>query len=158
MISEMLLRWPRPCSGRRHALFQPLSRDDLLRDGDDSIGFVIARSRELTARHLGRELQLAPGDATMMLMSATGGVGWRESSTLFDMLIPPTEWEARGARSEDVLMQRLWGKSEAMQLLRCYIRSLERSGLAAFGNDHTIVRRHIGRSRRARRNCPLPHR
>jgi AraC-like DNA-binding protein len=117
--------------------------DDLLRDGDDSIGFVIARSRELTARHLGRELQLAPGDATMMLMSATGGVGWRESSTLFDMLIPPTEWEARGARSEDVLMQRLWGKSEAMQLLRCYIRSLERSGLAAFGNDHTIVRRHI---------------
>ena len=23
MISEMLLRWPRPCSGRRHALFQP---------------------------------------------------------------------------------------------------------------------------------------
>ena len=94
--------------------------DDLLRDGDDSIGFVIAQSRELTARHLGRELQLAPGDATMMLMSATGGVGWRESSTLFDMLTPPTEWEARGARSEDVLMQRLWGKSEAMQLLRCY--------------------------------------
>jgi hypothetical protein len=81
-----------------------LFRDEgLLRDGDDSIGFVIARSRELTARHLGRELQLAPGDATMMLMSATGGVGWRESSTLFDMLIPPTEWEARGARSEDVL-------------------------------------------------------
>jgi AraC-like DNA-binding protein len=79
----------------------------------------------------------------MMLMSATGGVGWRESSVLFDMLIPPTEWEARGARPEDALMQRLWGKSDAMQLLRGYIRSLERSGLAAFGNDHTIVRRHI---------------
>jgi AraC-like DNA-binding protein len=117
--------------------------EDLLRDGDDSIGFVVAQSQELTARHLGREIRLAPGDATMMLMSATGGVGWRDSSVLFDMLIPPAEWEARGARPENGLMQRLWGKSDAMQLLRGYIRSLERSGLTAFGNDPTIVRRHI---------------
>jgi hypothetical protein len=29
MISEMLLRWPRPCSGRRHALFQPRQQMDL---------------------------------------------------------------------------------------------------------------------------------
>ena len=117
--------------------------EDLLRDDDDRIGFVVAQSGELTARHLGREVRLAPGDATMMLMSATGGVGWSESSVLFDMLIPPTEWKARGARPEDGLMQRLWRKSEAMQLLRVYIRSLERSGLTAFGNDPTTVRRHI---------------
>ena len=117
--------------------------EDLLRDDDDRIGFVVAQSGELTARHLGREVLLAPGDATMMLMSATGGVGWRDSSVLFDMLIPPAEWEARGAQSEDVLMQRLWGNSDAMQLLRGYIRSLERSGLTTFGNDHTIARRHI---------------
>jgi AraC-like DNA-binding protein len=117
--------------------------EDLLRDGDDSIGFVVAQSGELTARHLGREIRLAPGDATMMLMGATGGVGWSENSTLFDMLIPPVEWEARGARPEDWLMQRLSGKSDAMQLLRGYIRSLQRSGLTAFGNDLTLVRRHI---------------
>jgi hypothetical protein len=117
--------------------------EDLLRDGDDSIGFVVALSRELTARHLGREVRLAPGDATSMLMSATGGVVWRESSVLFDMLISPAEWEARGGRAEDGLMQRLWGRSEAMQLLRGYIRSLERGGFTAFGNDHTLVRRHI---------------
>ena len=117
--------------------------EDLLRDGDDSIGFVVAQSGQLTARHLGREIRLAPGDATMMLMGASGGVGWSENSTLFDMLIPPAEWVVRGARPEDGLMQRLWGKSDAMQLLRGYIRSLERSGLTAFGNDPTIVRRHI---------------
>jgi AraC-like DNA-binding protein len=121
-----------------------LFRDyDLLRDGDDRIGFVVAQSGELTARHLGREILLTPGDATLMMMGATGGVGWCESSTLFDMLIPPAEWETRGVRPEDVLMQRLWGKSDAMQLLRRYIRCLERSGLTAFGNDHTIARRHI---------------
>jgi hypothetical protein len=45
--------------------------EDLLRDGDDSIGFVVAQSGELTARHLGREIRLAPGDATMTLMGAT---------------------------------------------------------------------------------------
>jgi AraC-like DNA-binding protein len=128
------------------AAFSPgfLFRDeDLLRDDDDRIGFIVAQSGELTARHLGREVLLGPGDATMMLMGATGGVGWSENSTLFDMLISPAEWEARGARPEDGLMQRLWGKSHAMQLLRGYIRSLERSGLTAFGNDPTIVRRHI---------------
>ena len=78
-----------------------------------------------------------------MTMGATGGVGWRESSALFDMLIPRAEWEARGARPQDVLMRHLRGKSEVMQLLRRYIGSLERSGLTAFGNDHAIVRRHI---------------
>src|SRR5215469_10289068 len=57
--------------------------------------------------------------------------------------IPRAEWETRGARPEDLLMQRLWGKSEVMKMLRGYIRSLERSGLTAFGNDHTIIRRHI---------------
>ena len=117
--------------------------EDLLRDGDDSIGFVVAQSGELTAKHLGREIRLAPGDATMMLMGATGGIGWRENATLFDILIPPAEWGARGTRLEDGLMQRLWGKSDAMQMLRRYIRCLERSGPRAFGNDPTIVRGHI---------------
>ena len=116
--------------------------EDLLRDGDDRIGFVVAQSRELTARHLGREIRIAPGDATMMLMGATGGVGWRENSVLVDMLIPPAEWEARGARPEDGLMQRLWGKSEAMQLLRRYIGSVEK-GFTASVHDCSIMRRHI---------------
>ena len=117
--------------------------EDLLRDDDDRVGFVVVQSGRLTARHLGREVQLAAGDAVMMLMSATGGIGWRDNSVLFDMLIPPAELEARGVRTGDVLMQCLWGKSDAMQLLRGYIRSLERFGLTAFGNHHETVRRHI---------------
>ena len=70
--------------------------EDLLRDGDDSIGFVVAQSGQLTAKHLGREIRLTPGDATMMLMGATGGVGWSENSTLFDMLIPPASTRRSG--------------------------------------------------------------
>jgi AraC-like DNA-binding protein len=117
--------------------------EDLLKDGDNSFGFVIAQSQELTARLVGREIRLGPGDATMLRADAIGGIGSRESFSFYDMLISPAEWEGRGARPEDGLMQRLWGKSDAMQLLRRYIRCLERSGLTAFGNDPTIVRRHI---------------
>jgi AraC-like DNA-binding protein len=116
--------------------------EDLLRDGDDSIGFVVAQSREPTARHLEREIRLAPGDATMMLMGATGGVGWSENSTLFDMLIPPAEWKTRGTRPEDGLMQRLSGKSEAVQLPRRCLGSVEK-GLTVSFDNRSIIRRHI---------------
>jgi hypothetical protein len=114
--------------------------EDLLKDGDNSLGFIIARSRELTIRHPGCEFQLGPGDATMMHADTIGSIGSRESYSYYDMLISPAEWEACGAGPEDGFIQRLWGKSDAMQLLRSYIRSLERSGLTAFGN---VVRRHI---------------
>jgi AraC-like DNA-binding protein len=117
--------------------------EDLLKDGDRSFGFVIARSQELTARLLGREIRLGPGDATKLRADAIGAIGSRESFSFYDMLISPAEWEGGGARPEDAVMQRLWGKSDAMQLLRRYIRCLERSGLTAFGNDPTIIRRHI---------------
>ena len=40
-------------------------------------------------------------------------------------------------------MQRLWGKSETMQLLRGYVRSLEKIGLAASVDNHTLIRKHI---------------
>jgi AraC-like DNA-binding protein len=116
--------------------------DDLIRDGDDSIGFVVAQSGKLTARHLGCEVQLAPGDATMMLASATGGLGSRKNFEYSDIMISPAEWEARSVRPEDGLMQRLWGKSEAMRLLRGYLHSLERIGRAA-SVDNTITRGHI---------------
>ena len=39
-------------------------------------------------------------------------------------------------------MQRLWGKSEAMQLLRLYIGSVEK-GFTASVDDRSIIRRHI---------------
>jgi hypothetical protein len=38
---------------------------------------------------------------------------------------------------------RLWGKSETMQLLRGYIRSLERIGRAGSVDNHTLIRKHI---------------
>ena len=121
-----------------------LFRDhDLIRDGDDRVGFVVAQSGQLTARHLGREIRLAPGDATLMLMGATGGVGWRESSVLFDMLIPPAEWEARGVRPEDGLMQRLRGSPRPCN---CYLATYVPLKGAGSRRSATTPRSSIGTS------------
>ena len=115
--------------------------EDLIRDGNDSIALIIAQSGNLTSKHLGREIRLGFGDATMMLANATGGLCSHENFCYFDILIPPSEWEARGARPQDALMQHISRRSETMQLLRAYLRCLEKSGLAAFGK--TPVHRHI---------------
>ena len=113
--------------------------DDLLRDGNDSLEVIVAQSPELNVTHQGREIRLAPGDATMMQASATGRVGSRESFGFLEAVISSAEWEARGARPEDGLMQRLWGKSEAMQLLRCYFGSVEKGLTASFESAGTSL-------------------
>ena len=120
-----------------------LFRDDnLLLDGNDSLEVIVAQSPELNITHQGREIRLAPGDATIMQASATGRVGSRESFGFLEVVISSAEWEARGTRPEDGLMQRLSGKSEAMQLLRRYIGSVEK-GLTVSVDDRSIIRRHI---------------
>jgi AraC-like DNA-binding protein len=116
--------------------------DDLLRDGDDSLEVVVAQSPELNITHQGREIKLAAGDATTMQASAVGRVGSRESFRFLEVVISSAEWEARGARPEDGLMQRLSGKSEAVQLLHRYIGCVEK-GLATSKDNRSIVRRHI---------------
>src|SRR6516165_4592861 len=77
-----------------------------------------------------------------MRASATGRVGSHEGFGFYEVVISPAEWEARGARPEDGQMQRLSGKSEAMQLLRRYIGSVEK-GFTASAHDRPIIRRHI---------------
>jgi AraC-like DNA-binding protein len=116
--------------------------DDLLRDGNDSLEVIVAESPELNITHRGREIWLAPGDATIMHASATGRVGSRESFGFLEVVISPAEWEARGTRPEVGLMQRLSGKSEAMQLLRRYLRSIEK-GLTIASDNRSIIRGHI---------------
>src|SRR5262249_55305723 len=116
--------------------------DDLLRDGNDCLEVIVAQSPELNITHQGREIRLARGDATIMQASATGRVGSRESFGFFEVVISPAEWDARGTRPEDGLMQQLSAKSEAVQLLRRYLGSVEK-GLTVFFDNRSIIRRHI---------------
>ena len=135
--------FPELCTARAALSAGFLFRDDdLLRDGNNSLEVIVAQSPELNITHQGREIRLASGDATIMQASATGRVGSRESFGFVELVIPSAEREARGARPEDGLMQRLWGKSEAMRLLRHYVGSVEK-GLTASVDDRSIIRRHI---------------
>src|SRR5262245_1368138 len=120
--------------------------DELVRDGDDNFGFLISQSRELDAVHQGHEVQLGLGDATMMQASATGSLGSHESFGFIEVMIPPVEWDVRGARPHNALMRRLSRVSDGMKLLRAYIRSLETMKLASFDGDEDtgeLVSRHI---------------
>jgi len=114
-----------------------------IRDGDSNFEFFISQSRNLDVVQQGREIRLGLGDAAIVQASEPVRVGSRESFGFLAVVIPPTELEARKACSGNALMQRLSAKSEAMRLLRGYIRSLERMGPAAFLDGHEIVRRHI---------------
>jgi hypothetical protein len=112
--------------------------DDLLRDGNDSLEVIVAQSPDLNITHHGREIRLAPGDATIMQASAPGRVGSPESFGFLEVVISSAEWEARGPRPGDGLMQRLSRKSEVMQLLRPYISSVEKGRAISFEHRSTI--------------------
>jgi len=117
--------------------------EDLVRDGDDHFGFLIAQARGLDARHQGREVRLGPGDATMIQASEPGSAGSRENFGLFEVMIPPAEWHARDARPGDAIMRRVPRQSDALRLLRGYIRSLEENRLNGSAAAREIVRRHL---------------
>lgn len=117
--------------------------EELVRDGDDSFGFLISRSRQLDATHQGCELRLGLGDATMMQASAPSSVGSRQSFGFFEVMLPPAEWVARDARPSEALMRLVWSRSDSLQLLRGYLRSLERVQSIPPGDVSEIVRRHL---------------
>src|SRR5262249_3429548 len=106
-------------------------------------GCMISRARSWWATHQGRELELGPGDATMMQASAPGGIGSRHNFGFFEVMIPPAEWDTRGARADDALMVHLSAKSDAMRLLLGYLRLLVGSRLASSVEGQAIVRRHV---------------
>jgi AraC-like DNA-binding protein len=116
--------------------------DDLVRDGDSGVSLVIAQSK-LDTMHRGREVQLHPGEATVMQADAPGRCGSCKGFVVSELMIPPAEWEIRGGQPGDALMQRIGRDSDAPELLRGYIRSLERIALATSVEACEIVRRHL---------------
>jgi AraC-binding-like domain len=117
--------------------------EDLLRDGNDSFELIIAQSQELNIAHQGREIRLSPGDATIMQASATGRVGSRERFGFLEVLVSFAEWNTRGCRADDALMQHIGANSCVLKLLRGYITSLERSVIATSVEGREMVRRHM---------------
>jgi hypothetical protein len=81
--------------------------DDLVRDGDNGVSLVIAQSGKLDIMHRGREVQLRPGEATVMQADAPGRCGSHKGFVVSEFMILPAEWEIRGGNPGDALMQRM---------------------------------------------------
>jgi AraC-like DNA-binding protein len=117
--------------------------NELVRDGDDSVSLVIAQSTKLDLMHRGREVRLGRGEATIFQADAPGRCGSRNGFVVCEIMTQPTEWERRCGRPGDALMRPIGRNSDALELLRGYIRSLERTSCATWVEAREVVRRHL---------------
>jgi AraC-like DNA-binding protein len=116
--------------------------EELVRDGDVSSWLLIAQSPGLEFHHRGRNLRLGCGDATVMHVCETGSMGSSHSFGYLGVMIPP-EIDARGACPDGAVMRRLPGRSEGMQLLRAYLRALEKGHLNTWRDGRETIRQHV---------------
>src|SRR5262249_58460901 len=79
----------------------------------------------------------------VMQADAPGRCGSRKDFVIYELMVLRAEWEIRCSRPGDALMQRIGRNSDALELLRSYIRSLERSAFATSREAREIVRRHL---------------
>ena len=84
----------------------------------------------------GRQIQVRRGEATLAYNAEPN---WRGSSTSFGgiaVIMSRTDFENRGVRPDDAVIQVLRSQCEALRLMRYYVRSLEKINLdsvAPFG-------------------------
>lgn len=120
-----------------------LRDEELVKDGDDSLSLLISLSRDICIDHQGREQRLGVGDATLLHVCATGSVGSRQDFEFIPILIPYPELVERGVRLDDAVMQRMPRRSEALQLLRSYVLTLEKGRICAGSELREPIRQHI---------------
>jgi AraC-like DNA-binding protein len=94
------------------------------KDPDSSFAVLIARSGNIFVKHHGRDLRLGCGDATVLHSRATGDVGSPEQFSYMPVLIRHAELATRVARFDEAIARRIPRQTEALQLLRAYIRAL----------------------------------
>jgi AraC-like DNA-binding protein len=115
----------------------------IVRDGDDSFWLLISRSTSLELEHLGRDLRLGRGDATVTHVCETGSFGSPRHFGYIGVLLANSEIAGRGVRLDGGLMQHLPRQSDALQLLRGYIQSLENSKMRPCAEGRETICRHV---------------
>jgi AraC-like DNA-binding protein len=118
--------------------------EELVKDGaSDAFSLVISRANRLEVAQLGHDVRLGRGDATLLQVCETGHVGSAEDFEFIAQLIPHAEIAARGVCLDGAVMQRLPARTEALQLLRSCIRSVEKRKNGISEEAREVVRRHI---------------
>ncbi len=116
---------------------------ELVAEGEDAFVVFVSQSRAIDLTLPGRELRLGYGDATLLPTDTTGRVGSRLGMERIAVVIPRPEFAARDVRTDRAIMQRLPRQSEGLQLLRSYLRSLEKTRLQNAAGARETIRRHL---------------
>jgi AraC-like DNA-binding protein len=116
---------------------------EMVRDGDDSFWLLLSQSTRLEIEHLGRDLRLGSGDATLTHTCETGSFGSRRHFGYIGVLLPRSEIAGRGVRLDGGLMRYLPRQSDALQLLRGYIQTLEKGKISPFAEARETICRHV---------------
>jgi AraC-like DNA-binding protein len=118
--------------------------EELVKDrGGDSFSLVLSRSKVLEVAQLGHEVRLGHGDATLLHVGETGHVGSNADFEFIVQMIPYAEVAARGACLDGAVARRLPAQTEALQLLRSCVHSLERRKLPLSEQASEVAHRHI---------------
>ena len=97
----------------------------------------------------GRQVHLRRGEAILGHGAEPGRAGSPTDFGGIAVIVPRAEFEIRGVRPDDIVMQRMTLQCEALHLLKSYVRSVEKSDLSStdvFGAPtaaREIVRQHI---------------
>ena len=114
-----------------------------VKDGKDGFGLMISQSCNLEVAHRGSAFQLGQGDAALFDVRSTATCGSRQSFGYVSVLVSRRELDGRIARPEDTVIRYLPRRDETVRLLRRYLCSLERIGLAHAAGCREMIRRHI---------------
>jgi AraC-like DNA-binding protein len=109
------------------------------KDPDISFGVLIAQTGNISVTHQARDLRLDGGDATLFHNCVSGSVGSPENFSYMTALIPHVELATRVARFDEAIARRI--PSEALQLLRVYIRVLKNGRFVSEGRP--TLRKHV---------------
>jgi len=120
-----------------------------VKKGSGRFKFVIAKTDGMHNEQLGGELQLDRGEATLLRCDELSRNGSPVGFQGVAVVVSPAEFDARGIRPDDAVMQRMSPRREALRLLHSYLRSLKKVGVdhaVSFGAPtamREIVQRHI---------------
>jgi AraC-like DNA-binding protein len=116
---------------------------EMVRDGDDAYMFLISCSSDLDVRHRGHDLRLGMGDATLLHICSPARVGSSNRFAGTALLIPPAELNSRVSPVDDKIMRFLPRRSEALRMLRTYLRWVEHSLHGRSAEVRDLVQGHI---------------
>jgi AraC-like DNA-binding protein len=115
---------------------------ELVRNSDDSFGFVICQSKQIAVRKW-REFELGKGDAALMRISDPGTLGAAERFGYVALMVPYAELAVRLPNVQELIAERISKNSEGLRLMRAYIGALATDKLPNSAHGRDLVQRHL---------------